>query len=74
MEPCEVLLATDSLTWFSYQPKPVLTHNTITIRVKIDAPQSDEVKSGNMVLCVLNNDGVSSVYKKSIAFTVESQP
>lgn len=74
MEPCEVLLAGDSLTWFSYQPKPVLTHNTMKIRVKIDAPLSDEVKSGKMDLCVLNNDGVSSVYKKAIAFTVESQP
>ena len=74
MEPCEVLLAGDSLTWFSYQPKPVLTHNTIKIRVKIDAPLSDEVKSGKLDLCVINNDGVSSVYKKAIAFTVESQP
>ncbi len=71
MEPCEVLLAGDSLTWFSFYPKPVLTHNTMKIRVKIDAPLSDEVKSGKMDLCVLNNDGVSSVNKKAIAFAVE---
>jgi len=72
MEPCEVLLAGDTLTWFSYQPKPVLTHNTMKIRVKIDAPLSDEVKSGKLDLFVINNDGVASVYKKAIAFAVES--
>ncbi|HOJ96696.1 MAG TPA: hypothetical protein PK024_07685 [Methanospirillum sp.] len=72
MGPCEVLLAGDTLTWFSYQPKPVLTHNTMKIRVKIDAPLSDEVRSGKLDLFVINNDGVASVYKKAIAFTVES--
>lgn len=71
MGPCEVLLAGDSLTWFSFYPKPVLMHNTLKIRMKIDAPLSDEVKSGKMDLCVLNSDGVAAVSKKAISFAIE---
>lgn len=71
MGPCEILLAGDNLSWFSFYPKPVLTHNTMKIRVKIDAPLSNEVKSGKLDLCLLNSDGVTSVYKKAIAFAIE---
>ncbi|HQC00422.1 MAG TPA: hypothetical protein PKX11_07705 [Methanospirillum sp.] len=71
MGPCEILLAGDGLSWFSFYPKPVLTHNTMKIRVKIDVPLSDEVKSGKLDLCVINSDGVTAVYKKAISFTLE---
>lgn len=72
MEPSEVLLAGDSLTWFSFYPKPVQMHNLIKIRVKIDAPLSDEVTSGKIDLCVINGDGATTVYEDAIAFTVET--
>ncbi|NLL09794.1 MAG: hypothetical protein GX268_02665 [Methanomicrobiales archaeon] len=71
MGPCEILLAGDGLSWFSFYPKPVLTHNTMKIRVKIDVPLSDEVKSGKLDLCVINSDGVTAVYKKAISFALE---
>ncbi|OQA52351.1 MAG: hypothetical protein BWY45_03173 [Euryarchaeota archaeon ADurb.Bin294] len=41
------------------------------IRVKIDVPLSDEVKSGKLDLCVINSDGVTAVYKKAISFALE---
>lgn len=71
MGPCEILLAGDGLSWFSFYPKPVLTHNIMKIRVKVDVPLSDEVKSGKLDLCVINSDGVTAVYKKAISFTLE---
>jgi hypothetical protein len=71
IEPCEVLLAGDNLKWFSFYPKPVVMHNAMKIRVKIDAPLSDEITSGKMDLCVWNTDGVASTYKKAISFSLE---
>jgi len=71
IEPCEVLLAGDNLKWFSFYPKPVVMHNAMKIRVKIDAPLSEEITSGKMDLCVWNTDGVASTYKKAISFSLE---
>jgi len=71
MGPCEILLAGDRISWFSFYPKPVVTHNTIKIRVQIDGPLADDVKPGKLDLAVWNSDGVASVYKKAIAFSIE---
>ena len=65
MGPCEILLAGDGIIWFSFTQNR-LTHNTMKIRVKIDVPLSDEVKSGKLDLCVINSDGVTAVYKSDL--------
>lgn len=71
LEPCEILLAGEELNWFSFSPKPVLMHNTLKIRVKINAPLSEEVTSGQLDLCLWNGDGVVTTYEKAVAFSTE---
>lgn len=72
MEPCEILLANEDLKWFSFTPKPVLMHNTLKIRVKINAPLSDEVTSGQLDLSVWNGDGATSTYENAVSFSTET--
>ncbi|NLV25724.1 MAG: hypothetical protein GXY48_00925 [Methanomicrobiales archaeon] len=71
MAPCDILLSGKDLKWFSFSPKPVLMHNTLKIRVKIDAPLSDEISSGNLDLIVWNGDGATTTYENAVSFAIE---
>lgn len=68
--PCELYLGSQDISWFSYSSKPVVLHNVVKVKVQIPTPLSDEVTSGPLDLFLWNNDGVTSVYRNAVTFSV----